>query len=137
MSVADANLALVKRLHQGDRPMRELLMELATDDIEWWAAGPPELLPWAGTVRGRDALPRWFETLGGAMRYDQFEPRGYIAQGDEVVMIVDAKGVARATGRPFHSEVVRIFTLRDGKVARVRSYYDTHAYVAALRNDGG
>jgi ketosteroid isomerase-like protein len=38
----------------------------------------------------------------------------------------------RATGRPFASGVVRVWSFREGKAVRVRSYYDTYAYAAAL-----
>jgi ketosteroid isomerase-like protein len=43
-----------------------------------------------------------------------------------------ALDTARATGKHFASEVVRIWTFRDGKATRVRSYYDTHSYAVAL-----
>jgi uncharacterized protein len=121
-------LALVARLRpHGEEP---LLPALAAD-VEWWVAGPPDILPWAGTFRGRDAVERWFEELNATMDYQRFEATEFVAQGDTVVVVHEASGVARTTGRPFVSEIVRIWTVRGGKVVRVRSYYDTHAYVAA------
>lgn len=105
---------------------------LIADDIEWWAAGPPDLLPWAGTFRGQDGIRRWFEALRGAVEYDRFEPLELIAQGDSVVELIHGAGWVRATGRRYESVIVRIWTIRDGKVVRVRSFYDTYAYVSAL-----
>jgi ketosteroid isomerase-like protein len=107
---------------------------LIADDIEWWAAGPPDLLPWAGTFRGQESIRRWFAALRGAVEYEQFEPLHLIAQGDDVVEIVHGAGHARATGRRFASDIVRIWTIRDGKIVRVQSFYDTYAYVAALHD---
>jgi len=78
----------------------------------------------------------WFERLNAIMDYQRFEATAFIADGDEVVVVHEASGVARATNRPFASEIVRIWTVRNGKVTRVRSYYDTHAYVVSL-NPGG
>jgi ketosteroid isomerase-like protein len=54
------------------------------------------------------------------------------SDGDTVVEIIAAAGHARATGRPFASEVVRVWGFREGKAVRVRSCYDTYAYAAAL-----
>jgi ketosteroid isomerase-like protein len=106
--------------------------DLIADDIEWWAAGPPDLLPWAGTFRGQEGIRRWFEALRGAVEYDRFEPLQLIAQEDSVVEVIRGAGHARATGRRYESDIVRIWTIRDGKVVRVRSFYDTHTYVSAL-----
>ena len=46
--------------------------------------------------------------------------------------VIQAAGHAKATGRRFESTIARIWTIRDGKVIRVRNFYDTYAYVAAL-----
>ena len=122
-------LQIVRRLRpHGDEP----LLPALADDVEWWAAGQPELLPWAGTVRGRDEVERWFERLNEVMDYDRFDALEFVAEDDQVVVVAEASGRARATGKPFETEIVRIFTLRDGKITRVRSYYDTYVYVAAL-----
>lgn len=107
--------------------------DLLTESTEWWAAGPREILPWAGTVRGREAIARWFKTLNDTMEYDQFEPFERIAQGDTVIVLYHGSGRAKSTGRPFESDIVRIYTIRDGKIIRVRNYYDTASYVSALR----
>jgi ketosteroid isomerase-like protein len=72
------------------------------------------------------------EVLDEHMEYERFEPLEFLADGDTVIEIVFAAGRARATGRSFQSEVVRIWTFRDGKAVRVRSFYDTDAYSRAL-----
>ena len=94
--------------------------------------GPVDLFPWAGTHRGHDGVRRWFELLDAAMAYERFELVELYADGETVVEVIAAAGKARATGTPFASEVVRIWTFRNGKAVRVRSYYDTHVYAAAL-----
>jgi uncharacterized protein len=66
------------------------------------------------------------------MEYERFEPLEFFADGDTVIEIVSAGGHARATGRSFQSEVVRIWTFREGKAVRVRSFYDTRAYQRAF-----
>jgi ketosteroid isomerase-like protein len=102
------------------------------DDAEWWVAGPPERLSFAGLFRGPAGFDRWRVALHAAVKYDRFALLQEIVADDEVVQIIDASGHALATGRAYASQVVRIFTVRGGRVARARSYYDTAAYIAAL-----
>ena len=62
------------------------------------------------------------------MEYNRFELAEIHGDADTVVEIVMASGRATASRRPFESEIIRIWTFRDGKAVLVRSYYDTAAY---------
>lgn len=102
------------------------------DDAEWWVMGDPAILPFAGTYRGPDGFAEWLRRLRAAVTYDRFEVVEYIADGDKVVEIIEAAGSANANGRPYESRVVRVFTVRDAKIARVQSFFDTAEYARAL-----
>ena len=52
---------------------------------------------------------------------------------DTAVEIIHAGGRVRANGRRYEGEIVRVWTFRGRKLARVRSFYDTAAYVAAMQ----
>lgn len=108
-------------------------MDLAADDIEWWAAGPPDILPWAGSWRGKDAVARWFEVLNETLEYDTWEPYESLVDGETIVEFVRGGGRVRANGRRYESDIVRVWTFKSGKIARVRSFYDTARYVEAMR----
>src|SRR3972149_7612693 len=71
----------------------------AADDIEWWAACPPGVLPWAGSFRGREGVARWFQVLNGSLEYDRWDPVETFAAADHVVEIVRAGGRAPSEGR--------------------------------------
>ena len=101
-------------------------------DAEWWVMGDPAVLPFAGSYRGPEGFAEWRRRLRAAVTYTRFEVVQYIAAGDEVVEIIEASGTANATGRPYKSRVVRIFTVRGGKIARVQSFFDTAEYTKAL-----
>jgi ketosteroid isomerase-like protein len=125
----------IRRLHlpdEGGRLQRDPLFDLLDDEVEWSALGPPERFPWAGVHRGPEGVRRWLEMLNETMAYERFELLELYADGDAVVEVIEAGGNARSTGRPFSSEVVRIWSFRGGKAVRVRSYYDTWAYAQAL-----
>ncbi|MEK6988149.1 MAG: nuclear transport factor 2 family protein [Candidatus Thermoplasmatota archaeon] len=95
---------------------------------------PEGTLPWAGTWRGREGVARWFDALNAAMEYDRAEPFEWYAQGDTVIELFHGEGHAKPTGRPFKSDIARIYTMRRSRIVRVRNFYDTAAYVAALRD---
>ena len=132
MSKEQENLALIRQIHQAQSYQQAIATALA-DDVEWWAAGSSAQLPWAGTFYGPAGKDEWSRRLNSLMEYETFETPEYIAQDDQVVTVIRAAGHAIPTGRAFESEIVRIYTLHEGKIIRVRSYYDTAAYVAALR----
>ena len=119
------------RQHAGS--MKEAVVSLAADDIEWWAAGPREILPWAGSWRGKDAVSRWFDVLNGTLEYDTWEPYETVVQGEILVEFVRGGGRVRANGRRYESDIVRVWTFKDGEIVRVRSFYDTAKYVEAMR----
>ncbi len=133
--MSSANREAIRRLHNPDESgllRREPLFELLAADVEWEALGPTDLFPWAGRHRGHDGVRRWFDLLNGALAYERFELLELYSDDETVIEVIAAAGKARATGAPFASEVVRVWTFQDGKATRVRSYYDTHGYAAAL-----
>ncbi len=112
--------------------IRDATIAATSEDVEWWAAGPEGILPWAGTWLGTEGVSRWFDALNTVMEYDRAEPFERYAQGDTVIELFHGEGRAKPTGRPFKSDIARIYTMRNGKIVKVRNFYDTAAYVAAL-----
>jgi ketosteroid isomerase-like protein len=133
-ALEEQHLEVVRGIHEG-RGIIQRAREsgILADSAEWWVASPPDVLPFAGTWRGVAGIIEFERRLDATMRYDRVELRRYLVSGDDVAAIFLGAGVAKATGRPFESEIVRLYTFRDGKVVRVRNYYDTAAYVAAVR----
>ena len=66
------------------------------------------------------------------MRYDKTEIKEYIVDGDQVGAIFWGEGVAKTTGKPFQSEILRLYTFKEGKIIKVRNFYDTASYVSAV-----
>lgn len=129
------NFELVRQIHEPGLGLIQRLRNsgLLAKDFEWWVAGPPGILPFAGTWKGLEGVEAFQKQLGQTMRYDKVEVQRYLVSGDDVAAIFLGEGIARATGRPFRSEIVRLYTFRDQKIVLVRNYYDTAAYVAAVR----
>jgi ketosteroid isomerase-like protein len=106
-------------------------LALLTDDVEWTIAGP-EVVPYAGERRGHDGVTQFLQAIGGAVEMERFEPQEFIAQGEQVAVVGFERGCLRASGRTFDNPWVLVFTLRGGKVARFRSFEDTHAVAQAF-----
>lgn len=88
-------------------------------------------LPWAGRRRGREQVADYFRQLAATSHFHPMQDVVFTAAGDRVVAEGRNHNTARATRRPYEHEWVMIFTIRDGKIARFRHYYDpadiTHA----------
>jgi ketosteroid isomerase-like protein len=107
------------------------LLDVLSEDVEWVYQGP-SVIPFAGTRHGREGVVEFFSLLGESLEFEQFELREFVAQDDRVVVVGFERNLIKATGRTFEQEWVHDFTLRDGKISKVRSFEDTAAYVAAL-----
>ena len=114
---------------RGDIPS---LLNMLTDDVEWWVNGPPEIIPYAGARRGREQVAQFFTTVDETVEFPEFEPDEFIAQGDKVVTIGHDQERVKKTGRTAQNRWAMVFTLRGGKIASFRSYEDSAAVVAAF-----
>ena len=111
----------------------EGVLKVLTDDVEWITPGPLELMPVAGTRRGRQEVAEFFSTLNEQEDVELFEPEEYIAQRDKVVVLIKYRGRVRATGKKVESDLVHLFTFANGKIKRFREYYDTAATLDAYK----
>jgi hypothetical protein len=108
------------------------LLSLFTDDIEW-ELPTLENVPFSGKRHGRDQVAEFFQMVNDMQSVQQFEPREFIAQGDNVVALGHYAWTVKSTGAHFESDWSHVFTIRDGKVARLREFLDTHAAEVAYR----
>ncbi len=113
---------------RGDVPA---ILELLTDDIEWIEPGPPDVIPVAGTYRGKDEVARFFATLGEHLDIHKFEPHEFIAQGDHVVVLISSEATVKRTGRKITDHLAHLWTFEGGKLAHFETFQDTAALVAA------
>jgi ketosteroid isomerase-like protein len=108
------------------------LLALLDDQIVWTTPGPSEL-PFAGARRGPAAVGQFFQTLVTVVDILRFEPRQFIAQGNQVVVIGDETTRVKATGKSLELRWTHVFTLRNDKVVAFEEYRDVSALVAELK----
>ncbi len=79
-------LALVQedyiRFGQGD--IAGIIATLA-DDIVWTHAGNPDILPFAGTFRGKDGVMEFFQRLAESSQITVFKPSNFRREGNQVM----------------------------------------------------
>ena len=131
---AEQNTRIVQEAYaafgRGDIPA---LLNLVSDDVDWWAVvGASAAVPTSGQRAGRAAVEKFFNDLAGGIQFKQFEPREFIAERDKVVALGYYEGQSIRTGRPWSSEWVMIFTVKDGKIVHFREFADVAALNAAF-----
>ncbi|MGH7594751.1 MAG: nuclear transport factor 2 family protein [bacterium] len=114
---------------RGDIPA---ILNSLTDDVEWFIPGPPDRVAFSGSRRGREQVMQFFIALDATIEFLKFEPRDYVAEGDKVVAFGHNEDRMKATNRFFGNDWACLFVVRDGKIAKVRMYEDTAAFVMAL-----
>jgi ketosteroid isomerase-like protein len=129
--VSDGNVELVRGLLSAfERADYEAALEALAPDIEWQE--PPGIAIGRVVYRGRDQVQKGFAEWLGAWDTYRFEAEEILDRGDQVVVGGMQIGRGRGSGAEVRLPTFHVFTLRDGKVARHRSYRDrTEALEAA------
>lgn len=128
-----SNLETVQELYatfgRGDMPAMFALMD---PNIQWDYSGSSEI-PWAGSFRGHDGVEKFLTAIPANVEIERFEPRSFIAQGENVVVLGFERVRVKRTGRVFETHWSHAYTLSGGKIATFREYTDTAATEVAFR----
>jgi ketosteroid isomerase-like protein len=103
-------------------------------EIHW-----PPSLPWSGTFPGREVegRPTWTETwqpLQPTAAERRMDPR-VVAVGDEEVVVLWRQRGRSPTGARFDGQVLGLYQVREGKLARAQMFYFDAAAAAGFLAD--
>jgi ketosteroid isomerase-like protein len=115
---------------RGDIP--SLIRDPLDDNCVWISPGPSDILPWAGTFKGKHEIANFFAQVGEHLEFSEFAPREMIEQGETVVVLGTLAGRAKKTGKAVKAELAHAFKFRQGKVVLFQEYIDTAADVLAM-----
>lgn len=123
-------LRLYTAFGQGDMPG---ILDTLAEDVDWLFVGRPEDVPFAGHRHGHDQMREFFGIVGETVEPLEFGPREIMAFEDKVLVLGHERVRVRATDRVFETDWAHLFTLRDGKISRLREFYDTATLAEAFR----
>ena len=144
-------MSLSRHVHEPDRPdlpafsamisraLGELLAPgadgfaamMAEDGVMEFPFAPPGL---PARLEGRDAVAAHLADLPALLSIERLrEPEVHLARdGATAVLEFGCRGRAVATGRPYDQRYVSVITVRDGRIARYRDYWNPLVVLDAL-----
>jgi uncharacterized protein len=130
-AMSEGNVELVRTLLSSfDRADYEAALDALDPEIEWQV--PPGIAIGREVYRGRDEVQTGFAEWLAAWDTYRFKAEEIVDHGDHVVVAGRQIGRGRGSGVEVGFPTFHVFTLRDGKVTRHRSYRDrTEALEAA------
>jgi uncharacterized protein len=135
--MSERNIQTVQAIYEafgrGDVPA---ILDRLADDIEWEHDTPSFGLPWYEPRRGKAEVPGFFGDLMDNVVLTMFEPRNFLAGGDQVAVIVRYAAEVKKTGRALPEDTeIHVWTLgADGKVTNFCHVVDRHAAWAAYND---
>jgi uncharacterized protein len=83
---------------------------------------PAGVFPESAEMRGHEGMARYMTTQMEAFEELQVEPLEFVDAGDRVMVPIQLGGKARHTGIEIDFAVVHVWTVRDGKIARLEMF---------------
>jgi len=106
----------------------QMIEQTCTADVEW--VEDPQRAD--GRVEhGREAVRRSWERWLDEWEEYGFEVEQILDCGDDVLIVARERGRGAASGASVGARNFSILTMRDGKIARYREFYDEQAAFAA------
>jgi ketosteroid isomerase-like protein len=127
---AETVQALYAAFGRGDVPA---VLEMLEPEVDWTFVGPPEGYPVFGRRKGREGALAFFQALGETEDIEVFEPQAFHEAGDSVAVEGRAALTLKTNGRKVAYDWVHLWTVRNGKVTRLKGFTDTAALVEAFR----
>ena len=118
-------------IEQGRPPV-----DFYAEDIEFYVAGSREKIPFAGTHYGQEQVAQLLAQLASilfeVMDLQQAQLQDFIAQGNQVVVIGSYVWRVRSNNHLVKYDWVHVFTMHNGKIRKIRGYFDTATYADIL-----
>ena len=103
-----------------------------TDDIEFAANAPIDILPHMGYRRGKAAMRETWTTIHARYSEMRCEVPMLVAEGDKVAAFLRVFFRKSINQRMVQFDIAGFYTLRDGKICHIREIIDTFDLVQQL-----
>ena len=118
--MSQENVEIVRRVYEAvARGKAETVHELYDPEVEWDTTRLASEGLATGLYRGHEGIRRWFRAWNEAWVESDFHLEELIEAGEDVVSVVSRRGRGRVSGVEVQSPGAVLWTIRNGKVARV------------------
>lgn len=90
-------------------------------------------ISWARPRHSREEVATFFKELLEGVQPERMETLEFTVQGDRVIVEGKNRGTVKSTGHTYEHDWVMVFTLREGKIVKLRHYYDTADILVAFQ----
>ena len=128
--MSQENVEIVRAGYERFAATGEFVADLVTDDFVWDMSnyhGWPEQQVYEGVDGAGAFVSEWM----AAWDDWELEVEALHDAGDRVVVFVRQRGRSKAAGMPVEMSFAQVFTVRDGKQARMEMYSDRNEALAA------
>jgi len=111
-------------------------LKVVAEEVDWQSPATRSehaMITWGRRCHSREEVGHFFRELGDVVQPGELEILGIVAQDDKVVVEGCNRGRVRSTGLTYEHDWVMVFTIEDGKIVRLRHYYDTADVISAFR----
>jgi len=108
------------------------VIDLCTTDVVWKTFDNPKV-PFAGTYNGKDELKKFFTLLGEHLEVTYFEPKEFICEGENVIVLGHQTATVKKTGKKIDQDWCFAFKLRNEKIYHQYAYVDTRLAAEAFQ----
>ena len=100
-------------------------LELCTDDIDFIAYAPVDLLPHLGQKRGKQQMAETWKTLHARYSEMRYEVLHLVAEADRAACIIRIFFRKSRRDRVVQTDIADFYTLREGRIAQIRQFMDS------------
>ena len=100
-----------------------------SDDVEFLANAPVDILPHMGHRRGKAAMRQMWTTINARYSEMRYEVPILVAEGDKVAAHIRVFFRKSSNERVVLFDIAAFYTLRDGRIAAIREIIDTYDLV--------
>jgi uncharacterized protein len=109
-----------------------------SDDVDFLANAPIDILPHMGHRRGKAEVRQMWQTIHARYSSMRYELPIIVAEGDKVAVIIRVFFRKRSNDRIVQFDLAAFYALRDGRIAEIREILDTFDLVQqVLERDVG
>ena len=115
-------LNLLDTFYSGDI---EGALARCTEDIDYVASAPIDILPHMGHHRGKDELRTMWQTVHARYSSMRYEVPILVAEGDKVAANIRVFFRKSSNDRVVQFDIAAFYTFRDGRISEIREIMDT------------